>query len=61
MAPQIWSIVPQELKNSISKFFQKRHKEMETKLSMLDMQNLLTTCWFYVIIMCGTGIKTFFI
>ena len=60
MAPQVWSIVPQELENSISKFFQKRHKEMETKLSMLDMQNLLTTCWFQVIIMCGTEI-TFFI
>ena len=33
---------------------------METKLSMLVMQNLLATCWFYVIIMCGTEIKTFF-
>ena len=61
MAPKIWSIVPQELKNSIfSIFFQKRHKETETKLSMSVMQNLLATCWFYKIIMCGTGIKTFF-
>ena len=34
---------------------------METKLSMSVMQNLLATCWFYIINMCGTGIKTFFI
>ena len=34
---------------------------METKLSMLFMQNLLATSWFYVVNMCGTGIKTFFI
>ena len=32
---------------------------METKLSMSVMQNLLATCWFYIIIMCGIGIKTF--
>ena len=49
MAPKIWSIVPQELENS------------QTKLSMSVMENLLATCWFYIIIMCGTGIKTFFI
>ena len=48
-------------KLSISIFWQKRYKEMETKLSMSVMQNLLATCWFYIIIMCGTGIKTFFI
>ena len=49
MAPKIWSIVPQELENS------------QTKLSMLVMENLLATCWFYIIIMCGTGIKKFFL
>ena len=47
-------------KLSMSIFFQKRHSEMETKLSMLVMQNLLATCRFYMIIMCSTGIKTFF-
>ena len=41
--------------------FQKRYKEMETKLSMSVMQNLLATCWFYIIIMCGTGIKEIFL
>ena len=25
------------------------------------MQNLLATCWFYIIILCGIGIKTFFL
>ena len=34
---------------------------METKLFMSVMQNLVATCWFYIINMCGTGIKTFFI
>ena len=34
---------------------------METKLSMSVTQNLLATCWFYIIIMWGTGIKTFYI
>ena len=34
---------------------------METKLSMSVMQNLLARCWFYIIVMCGTDIKTFFI
>ena len=34
---------------------------METKLSMSVMQNLLATCWFYIIIMCGTGIKKIFL
>ena len=48
MTPKIWSIVPQELKNSLFLYsFKKRHKEMETKLSMLVMQNLLATCWFH--------------
>ena len=61
MAPKIWSIVPQELRNSQFLYsFKKRHKEMETKLSLSVMQNLLATCWFYMIIICGTGIKTFF-
>ena len=58
MAPKIWSIVPQEL---TSIFFQRKYKEMEAKLSMSAMQDLLATCWFYIIIMCSTGIKTFFI
>ena len=62
MTPKIWSIVLQKLKKlSISTFFQKRYKEMETKLSMSVMQNLLPTCWFHILIMSGTGIKTFFI
>ena len=46
---------------SISIFFQKKYEEMETKLSMSVMQNLLATCWFYIINMCYTGIKTFVI
>ena len=33
MAPRIWSIVPQVLENYQSISFQKRYKEMETKLS----------------------------
>ena len=61
MAPKIWSIVPQELKNSQLLYsFKKKYKEMETKLSRSVMQTLLVTRWFYIIIMCGTGIKTFF-
>ena len=34
---------------------------METKLPMTVMQSLLATCWFYIINMCSTGTKTFFI
>ena len=34
---------------------------METKLPMSDIQNLLATCWFYIMNMCGTGTKTVFI
>ena len=34
---------------------------MKTKLSMTVMQNLLAKCYFYIINMSGTGIKTFFI
>ena len=37
------------------------YKEMESKLSLSVMQNLLSTCWFYIINMCGTVIKNFFI
>ena len=48
-------------KLSFSIFFQKRHKEMETKLPMSVVQNLLATCWFYIIIMRGIRLKTFFI
>ena len=33
---------------------------VKTKLSMSVMQNLLATCWFYIIIMCGSGIKHIF-
>ena len=52
----IWPIVPQELKNSQSLHsFKKKYKESETKLSMSVMQNLLATCWFYIIILCGNG------
>ena len=32
---------------------------METKLFMSVMQNLLAICWFFIIHMFGTGIKTF--
>ena len=32
---------------------------METKLSMLVMQNLIATCWFFITDIGGTGIKTF--
>ena len=32
---------------------------MESKLSTSVMQNVLATCWFFIINMCGTGIKTF--
>ena len=60
MAPKIWSIVPQEL-NSQSLYSFKNYKEIEIKLPMSVMQNLLATCWFYIINMCGTGIKAFFI
>ena len=35
--------------------------EMETKLSISVMQNLLATWWLFIINMCGTGVKTFFI
>ena len=34
-----------------------KYKEMETKFSMSVMQNLLVACWFFIITMCGTGIK----
>ena len=60
MAPKIWSVVPQEL-NSQSLYSFKNYKEIEIKLPMSVMQNLLATCWFYIINMCGTGIKAFFI
>ena len=54
MAPKIWSLVPQEMKNFQSLYsFKERYKEMETKLSMSVMQNLLATCWFFIIKMCG--------
>ena len=33
---------------------------METKLFMSVMQNLLATCWFFIMNMCGTGIKNIF-
>ena len=54
MAPKIWSLVPQEMKNCQSPYSVKgRYKEMGTKLSMSVMQNLLATCWFFIIKMCG--------
>ena len=49
------------LRVSVLLILSKKYEEMETKLSMPFMQNLLATSWFYVINMCGTGIKTFFI
>ena len=54
MTPKIWSLAPQEMKNCQSPYsFKGRYKEMETKLSTLVMQqNLLTTCWFFIIKMC---------
>ena len=62
MAPKIWSFVPQEMKNCQSPYSLKgRYKEMETKLSMSVMQNLLATCWFFTIKMCGIWIKFLFV
>ena len=46
MAPKIWSIAPQELKNSQSLYsFKQKYNEMETKLSMSVIQKLLATCF----------------
>ena len=54
MAPKIWSLVPQEMKNCQSLYsFKERYEEMETKLSMSVMQNLLAKCWFFIMKMCG--------
>ena len=36
-----------------------RYKEMETKLSISIMQNLLETCWFFITKMCGIWRITF--
>ena len=33
---------------------------METKLFMSVMQNLLATCWFFIMNMCGAGIKNIY-
>ena len=61
-APKIWSLVPQEMKNCQYPYsFKGRYKEMETKLSMSVMQNLLTTCWFFIIKMCGIWITFLFV
>ena len=57
----LWYLKSGQQCHLISIFFQKRHKEMETKLSLSVMQNLLATCWFYIIIMRGTGMITFFL
>ena len=60
MAPNIWSLVPQEMKNCRSPYsFKGRYKEMETKLSISVMQNLLETCWFFITKMCGIWRITF--
>ena len=62
IAPTIWSIVPQELENYFYLlFFQIKYKELESKLSTSVMQNLLATCWFFIINICGSGIKAFVI
>ena len=54
MAPNIWSLVPQEMKNCRSPYYFKgRYKEMEIKLSISVMQNLLETGWFFITKMCG--------
>ena len=42
-------------------FFQKKYKKMETKLSMSVTQNVLAACSFFIINICSTGMKTFFI
>ena len=60
MAPKIWSLVPQEMKNCQSLYcFKERYEEMETKLSMSVMQNLLAKCWFFIMKMCGIWRITF--
>ena len=59
MAPKICNSASGIQKLSISIFFQKKYKEMETKLAMSVMQNLLPACWFFIMNICGTGIKTF--
>ena len=60
MATKIWSLVPQKMKNCQSLYsFKERYKEMETKLSMSVMQNLLSTCWFFIIKMCSIWRITF--
>ena len=62
MTPKIWSLAPQEMKNCQSPYsFKGRYKEMETKLSTLVMQNLLTTCWFFIIKMCVIWITFLFL
>ena len=60
MAPKIWSLVPQEMKNCQSLYcFKERYEEMETKLSMSVMQNLLAKCWFFIMKTCGIWRITF--
>ena len=62
MAPKIWSLVPQEMKKWESPYsFKEWYKEMETKLSLSVMQNLLATCWLFIIKMCGIWITFLFV
>ena len=62
MAPKIWSTVSQELKNSQSLyFFKKRIRKRKANCPCRLYKNLLATCWFYIINMCSTEIKTSFI
>ena len=56
--PKIWTMVPLELKKYQSLYsVNKKYKKIEIKLSKSVMQNLLATCWFCLINMCG--INTF--
>ena len=57
LTPKMWSIVSQGMKNY--KYLYKKYKEMETKLPISVMFNLIATCCFFLIKMCHTGIKTY--
>ena len=49
LSPKIWSLVPQNIKDSGSlPCFKKNHKKMETQLPMSFTQNIFATCWFYI-------------
>ena len=53
--------IPKQWRMGLNLFFQKKYKKMETKLSMSVMQHVLAACSFFIINICSTGMKTFFI